>query len=471
MTRILINIIVSLLIISLPRLASAQEPENPRTMKFAPLNFSIPKVERVLLSNGTPVYLLNDAELPIVSIYAMIRTGSVYDPPAKTGLASLTGMMLRNGGSSLMEPARLDDELEFMASSIESGFSADNGSLSMTCLVKNLQPTMEMFADVMLRPRFDQARLEVSKRQMIEAIRRRNDDPKTAADNQLLKALYPGHPLGAEPDKKTVEAISREDLIDFHKRFVRPDNMIIGVAGNFDRATMIEQLNRLIGSVKPDTPLLLPEIPQPDPVFSAEILYAPKQVNQSVIRMGHSGITKDSPDLYAIRLLDFILGGSFTSRLVMEIRTNQGLAYNVGSHFDIGRRFTGTFTAETETKSGATVKTISLMQSIINGIRNAPVTDEELALAKESIINSFLFAFTTPSSIVIQKMRMEFYGYQPDYLEKYRERIGGVTSGEILEAARRHLHPDKLKIVVIGDEKGFDKPLSGLGAVRKIELN
>jgi predicted Zn-dependent peptidase len=259
-------------------------------------------------------------------------------------------------------------------------------------------------------------------------------------------------------------------MIEFHRRFVRPDNMIITVSGDFDRKQIIDQLNRVIGSVKNAEPLALPAISQPTSDLSPELWFANKPVNQSVIRFGHLGITKDDPDLYAIRLLDFILGGSFTSRLTMEVRTNQGLAYNVASHFDVGRRFTGTFEAETETKSESTVKTISLMTSIIEGVRRAPVTDQELKLAKDSIINSFLFGFTSPASIVMQQARLEFYGYQPDYLDRYRERISKVTKEEILKAARKHLRPDAFKLVVIGNEAAFDKPLSSFGKPNQLDL-
>jgi len=447
------------------------EPANPRTMKFPPLAYSIPVVERVLLDNGTPVYLLQDRELPIISVFAMMKTGSVYDPQGKSGLAAFTGMLMRGGGTTALKPEKVDEELEFMASSVESSFGADSGSVSMTCLAKNLEPTFKIFADIIFSPGFDPKRLEIGRRQMLEGIKRRNDDPKAAADNELRKVIYAGHPLGAEPVNESVTAISREDIIAFHKSFVRPDNMILGVAGDFDRADMIARLNRMTASGKPSSPLVLPEIPPVRENLAAEVLQASKKLNQSVIRMGHTGITKDAPDLYAIRVLDFILGGSFTSRLVMEVRTNQGLAYNVGSHFDVGRRFTGTFTAETETKSEATVKAITLMKSIMEGVRQEPVAEEELQLAKESIVNSFLFGFTSPSAVVTQKMRLELYGYQPDFLERYRERIGAVTRDDVLRAARKHLHPDALKLVVIGDESRFDKPLSTFGTVRKLELN
>ena len=447
------------------------ETANPRTMTFAPVDYKIPKVERLLLDNGIPVYLLQDRELPIVSVTAMLKTGSVYDPPGKSGLAALTGMQIRGGGTAALEPLKLDDELEFMASSVESSFGSDSGSIGMTCLTRNTERTVEIFADLLFRPRFDPQRLEVARRQLTEAIRRQNDDPKGAADRELGKALYAGHPLGIVPTKESVSAIARQDLLAFHNRFVRPDNMVIGVAGDFDREKMILLLNRLVGSAKVVAKAALPEIKPVKPEFSPEILYAAKQVNQSVIRLGHLGITKDDPDLYAIRVLDFILGGSFTSRLVMEIRTNQGLAYNVGSHFDVGRRFNGTFTAETETKSEATAKAISLMRSIIEGIRCEPVTSDELKLAKESIVNSFLFGFTTPGAIVSQKVRLELYGYQPDFLERYRERIESVTKEDVLRAAQKHLHPDAFKMVIIGDENKFDRPLSVFGKAKKLELN
>jgi len=251
---------------------------------------------------------------------------------------------------------------------------------------------------------------------------------------------------------------------------VRPDNLLITVAGDFDRDRMLALLNRLLAAGKPAAPLALPDIPAVPVTFKPELLFARKEVNQSVIRLGHLGTTKEDPDLYAIRVLDFILGGSFTSRLMMEIRTNQGLAYHVGSHFDIGRRFTGSFSAETETRAETTVKTIGLMTSIIAAVRQEPVTEQELKLAKDSIINSFLFGFTTPASIVTQQARLELYGYQPDYLERYRERIAAVTREDVLRAARKQLRPEAFKLVVVGDDKLFDRPLSGIGTVRELVL-
>lgn len=467
MKTILTSLMILLLCITA---AFGADRGNPRTMTFLPLDYRIPKSERVLLANGTPVYLLQDRELPIVSVSAMIRTGAVYDPAGKSGLAVLTGTQLRSGGTASLEPRQLDAELEFMASSVESTFNNDSGAVSMTSLTRNLPRTLEIFSEVLFQPRFDIKRLEVARLKALEGIRRQNDDPKEVGDRELNRLLYRGHPLGTVPTAESIQSIRREELIEFHRRFVRPDNMIITVAGDFDRKLVIDQLNRVIGTIKPAEPLSIPFIPQPKQEFSPEVWFGRKAINQTVIRFGHLGITKDDPDLYAIRVLDFILGGSFTSRLTMEVRTNQGLAYNVGSHFDVGRRFTGTFEAETETKSESTAKAISLMTSIIEGVRKGPVTDQELQLAKDSIINSFLFGFTSPSGIVMQQARLEFYGYSPDYLDRYRERIAKVTKDDILRAARKHLRPEAFKLVVIGNDAAFDKPLSSFGRPNLLDL-
>jgi len=466
--RIWIRTITLILTLICLGTAWTAQAADPRKMQFPPLDFKIPKAERVLLANGTPVYLLPDHELPIITVSATIRTGSIYDPPGKSGLAALTGSLLRTGGAGERTPDQLDDYLEFMASSVESSFDVDSGTVNMTTLTRNLEQSLAVFRDVLFAPRFDEKRLTVARQQQLEDIRRQNDDPKEAGDRALTKAIYAGHPLGVMPTEASVAALTREDLIAFHHRFVRPDNLILAISGDFDRERIVADLNRLVGSQRPVGLLDLPDIP-PVPVdFRPEVLFIPKQVNQSVIRLGHLGITKDDPDLYAVRVLDFILGGSFTSRLMMEIRTNQGLAYNVESRFDVGRRFTGTFRAETETRSDATGKVIRLMTSIIEGIRKEPVTEQEIRLAKESIINSFLFGFTSPTNIVSQQARLEFYGYPADYLERYRERIAAVTREDLLKTAKRLLHPDALKLVVVGDEKGFDVPLTQFGPVKKV---
>jgi predicted Zn-dependent peptidase len=459
------------MLIALTSAFAAEKPlANPRSISFPPLNYQIPKAERVVLECGMPVYLLRDSELPIINVSAMVRVGSVYDPADKNGLAGMAGSIMRSGGAGGLVPEKMDDELEFMASSVESSIGSDMGTVSLTTLTKNFSRTLKIFSDVLLRPDFSSARVEIARKQTIEGLRRQNDDPKEIAGREIGRAVYAGHPLGVIPNFASISAIQRQDLLDFHRRFFRTDNTILAVSGDFNREAMLKELNATFGPALKRDALKLPEISQPPRNFSAEVIYGMKDVNQTVIRMGHLGLSKDDPELYAVRVLDYILGGSFTSRLTLEIRTNQGLAYNVGSHFDIGRRFTGSFIAETETKAESTVKAIKLMSGIIAGMTKEPVSDNELNAAREYIINSFMFGFASPSSIVMQRARLEYYGYSADYLERYRENISKVSKEDVLNAARKYLHPDAFKLVVVGNAEKFDAPLASLGTVRELDL-
>jgi zinc protease len=468
--RRFLHILTILLIFTLPLAASAGDLPDPRSLAFPPLNFVVPKAERVLLDNGMVVYLMEDHELPQVSVTALIGTGSVYEPGSKVGLAGLCGAVMRSGGTSSTAPEKMNDELEFMASTIESSIGTDMGSVTMGTLTRNLDRTLQLFAQVLMEPAFREEKVELARKQTIEYLRRQNDDPKAIADRELARAIYRGTPLGQVPTFATIGAITRDDMVNFHRKFYHPGNVILSVAGDFNTREMTAALKRVFAGWEKGM-VALPSIKEPVTEFRPEVLHAQKDVNQSVIRMGHIGIDKDNPDLYAIRVMDDILGsGGFNSRLMAELRNNQGLAYNVESSFDIGRRYLGAFTAETETKAESTARAIALMQEIIAGMTKKPVSDQELQLAKDSIINSFIFGFTSTATVVNQKARLEYYRYQAGYLENYRDRIAAVTKDDVLRVAKKYLHPEALKLVVVGDAKRLDKPLSTFGKVEEIRL-
>ena len=442
---------------------------DPRTMTFPPLKFQLPKSERVQLKNGMTIYLLADHELPIVNVTAYLNAGSIYDPADKAGLAVLTGAALRSGGTLKTPADKLDRELEFTASSIESAIGTDHANVSLSTLARNLDRTLALFAEVMTEPAFEPARVELARSHVIEAIRRQNDDPKGIAGRELNRAIYDGHPLGRVPTLASVRAVDRRDLIDFQRHYFYPANTILAVSGDFDRERLLDALERLFAGWS-NHPAAFPAVPAPKDDPRPEVLHVQKGVNQSVIRMGHLGIDKNNPDLYAIKVMDYILGGGFTSRLTQEIRSNQGLAYNVDCYFETGRRFRAPFIAETETKSETTARAITLLRAIIAGMTQAEVTDKELQLAKDAIINSFIFGFARSDTVVNQQARLEFYGYPQGYLERYRDNIARVTRQDVLRVARKYLQPEAMKLVVVGDEKKFDQPLTLFGVVKEIKL-
>ena len=444
---------------------------NPRNITFPPLHFQVPKTERIVLANGMIVHLLEDHELPVVSITAYIGTGTVYEPDGKAGLAGLTGTVMRSGGTAGLSPEQIDDELEFIASTVESSIGGDAGNASMSCLRKNLDSSLRIFSQVLMSPAFRPDRVDLARKQAIEVLRRENDNPKEVADRELNKAIYRGSPLGRYPTKESISAITREDLVEFHNKYYHPNNIILSVSGDIGRSEIIEKLNRAFAGWQKEA-VAFPPVAVPDGNIKPAVFLVKKDVNQSVIRMGHLGVDKNNPDIYALKVMNFILGGGgFESKLMSEVRTRQGLAYNVESDFAIGRRFPGDFIAETETKAESTAKTISLMERIIAGMTKNPVTDKEIRQAKDSIINSFIFGFASSASVANQRAMLEYYGYREGYLENYRENISRVTREDVLRVARKYLRPEAMILVVVGDDAKFDRPLSVFGKVDEIKLN
>jgi zinc protease len=333
----------------------------------------------------------------------------------------------------------------------------------MSMQASDLPRGLALLADLVRRPRFEPQRLELARRQMVEQVRRQDDDPGFVASRTLRQALYGDHPLGRTPTVDSVRAVTREDLVSFHDRFARPNNLWLAISGDFDPSRLRDQLNTLFGDwpagdFAPQVIPPLPKTPQP------AVLPVIKDLPQTTILLGERGIDKSNPDLYALRVMNFILGGGgFNSRLMREVRSDRGLAYSVYSYFEIGRRLPGLFIAGSETQTTTVAEVVELMRAQMAEITREPVSDEELELAKESLINSFVFAFDSPHDIVTQTMRLDYYDYPPDYLEGYRDRVAAVTVQQVLSAARRYLDPETQVIVLVGELGDLSKSTEAFG--------
>ena len=206
--------------------------DNPRAMRFPTVEFNPPDAERLVLDNGMVVYLLEDHELPLVTINATLKTGSWLDPADKVGLAGMTGAAMRTGGSATMSPDEVDEELEQLAATISIGFGKESGSASLDVLKKDLRRGLQIFADLLRRPAFEQSRVELAKLQALEGIRRRQDSPGSIVGREFAKLLYgPTHPSARETSVRSIESITREDLVAFHQQTVHPNGIILGVTG------------------------------------------------------------------------------------------------------------------------------------------------------------------------------------------------------------------------------------------------
>jgi zinc protease len=446
---------------------------DPRKMVFKPVEFSPPEPDRIVLDNGMVVYLLEDHELPLINLSATMRTGGWLEPADKIGLAGLTGSVMRTGGGGGLTAEQVDEELEQFAGDISISMGRQGASASLDVLSKDLNRGLQIFAGLIRTPAFEPARVEVAKLQAIEGIRRRQDSPGSIVSREFVKLLYgPEHPSARESTMESIKQITRDDLVAFHQRTIHPNGIILGVTGDFEKAAMLALLRATFGDWKKgDVPeLKIADVPESAGGRSI-VRFVKKDTSQTHLRVGHLSIKENDPDYVALAIANDILGGSsFRSRLFNDVRTKRGLAYSVGSRLNAGTHDQGVWLMRAETKLPSTEEVISRFVANMNRMRTELVTDEELAEAKEAYVNSFVFSFTSPSAIVNRFIDLEYDGLPKDFLQQLRARVVALSKEDLLAAAKKHFHPDRLTIVAVGPGEALAKLLSGFGEVKEIKL-
>ena len=456
--------------------AYAGEPVlgDPRTMTFQPVEFSPPEPERMILENGMVVYLLEDHELPLVSVTVTMRTGSWLDPIDKIGLASMTGAVMRTGGGGGLSAEQVDAELEQFAGDVSIGIGRQSGSASLDVLSKDVPRGLEILAGLLRRPTFEPARVELAKLQAIEGIRRRQDNPGSIVGREFAKVLYGAdHPSARESSLDSITRITREDLVTFHRDTIHPNGMILGVTGDFKKDEMLAALRKVFGDWKKGTvpELKITDVPEAE-LSRPVVRFVSKETSQTHLRLGHLSIKENDPDYVALAIANDILGGSsFRSRLFNDVRTKRGLAYSVGSRLNTGTHDQGVWLMRAETKLTSTQEVIERCVANIERMRAEPVSDTELAEAKEAYVNSFVFSFASPSAIVSRLVELEYDGLPKDFLQQLRAKVVALTKEQVQAAAKRHLRPDRLKIVAVGSGETLPKALATFGDVKEIKLS
>jgi zinc protease len=431
----------------------------------------IPKVERITLANGMRLFLVEDHELPLINASAIIRVGSVYEPAEKIGLASICGSVMRTGGTIGKTGDQLDEELEQIAASVETGIGQTSGRASMSVLKDDVDKGLAILADVLMNPAFREDKIELAKIQHRSSIARRNDNMRGIAGREYVKLIYgPQSVYARHTEYTTIDNITRDDLIAFHKRFYHPNNVMLGVVGDFDTRQMIKKIEAAFTDwEKADTDL--PKVPPVQYEFRPSVNVVRKDdINQSAIYLGHIGCLMNDPDYHALTMMNAILGEGFTSRLFKNVRSRKGLAYSVFGVYSADYDHPGIFYVGCQTKSESTVYAIRAMTEEVRKMTESEVTDGELSLAKDSYLNSFVFNFDSKSEVLGRLMMYEYFGYPPDFLEKTKQNIEKVTKQDVLRVAKKHLQPDKMQVLVVGRPQDFGEPLSVLGEVREIDI-
>jgi len=451
---------------ALAQAKSYREIQSPPLRKF-----SMPQPKRIQLSNGMVIFLQEDHELPLIRGGATIRGGARNVPAAKAGLTGIYGQAWRTGGTPNQTGDQLDLFLESRAASVETGVGNETASASLNVLKGDFDAVFPIWLDLLRYPEFRQDKIDLAKTQANTSISRRNDEPGGILGRESTKLGYgPDSPYARQSEYATITAITRQDLLDFHKQTLHPNNIILAFIGDFDSAKMEKKLKDTFSSWKRG-----PQVAKPEPSIQAAkpgLYFAPKDdVTQASIAMVHGGTERSNPDYHALQVMNEVFSGGFSGRLMKSLRSQRGLTYGVGGSVGTPWDYPGLFRVQMSTKSETALESVEALRGEVRRLVTDPVTDEELGLAKESLLNAFVFSMDTREKALQQQVLLELYKYPADTFTKYPAEIGKVTAADVQRVAKKYVQPDQLAVLVVGKEAGFEKPLSSLGPVTTIDIS
>jgi zinc protease len=464
-----------LLLLSCAAFAQSGPVASYKDIKYpAPGSVKVPEAVRFQLPNGMQVMLVEDHELPTINVSAMIRAGNRWVSADKVGLATIAGTVMRTGGSTTRNGDQLDRDLDRLGSSVEISPGDDQTTASIFCLKEDIDRTLPVLADLLQHPAFPAEKIELAKIEQRDAIARRNDDPQGIAFREFGRVIYgKDTPYGRIIENATINAITREDLVAYHRQYFRPEAVILGAWGDFSAAAMRTKIEQSFGGWKGEGAWQRPAVPTVDAAAKSRAgvyLIDKGDVNQSTVLIGRLGGRLDDSDFFALTVMNGVLGDGFASRLFSQVRSEQALAYAVWSNWGGEFEFPGIFEAFGGTKSETTVKIIGAIRREIERLAQGPITDDELTRAQDSILKGMAFDFDNTSKIVTRLMTYEYHGYPRDFLQRYQDGVRKVTKADVNRVARNYLKSDQFAILVLGKEKDFEAPLAGLGKVTRIDI-
>jgi zinc protease len=435
-------------------------PDHPDKLSFKPLVFEPPKAKdhRVVLKNGMVVFIAEDRTLPLVNIGLTLRVGRWLEPAGKEGLAGMTGVQLRRGGTKRLSAEELDERLDFLAAQMSSGIGDSAGAAGLNCLRDNLDESLTLFVEMLKEPRFQESRLALGREQALQEMKKRNDDAQDIEGRELGVLLYgEDHFTNRFTTEAGVRSLTREDLLAFHRQWYHPAQMIAAVSGSFSRAEMVAKLEKAFAAW-PTAPPAPPPVPAAFQPAGPGLYRMQKAVNQGRVSLGRPTVKRDSPDIYALEVMNEILGGSgFNSRITRTVRSNEGLAYSAGSGMTFGVYYPGHFRVGFQSKSRSVPYATQLVLEEIRRIRETTVTEPELRVVKDNLITIFPSSFGSAAQSMGIFASDEYTKRDPMFWSTYRDRIRAVTAADVQRVAREYLVPERMVLLVVGDQAEIDK--------------
>lgn len=433
--------------------AIANVPDRPEELIFEELNFTPPESGeyRYELPSGVPVYMAPSSEFPLITISFSFKGGSYLVADDKIGLNSMTGSLMRSGGTASMSPAELDEEVAYLAANISTGSGSTTSSASLDALSSNFGEALGIFMDIVRYPRFDESRKRILVEQTLEGMKQRNDAPGSIMNRDFNRLMYGEDSFQARvATEATISSITPEDMRAFHQRVFNPGNLIIGVSGDFEPQQMLDTLHRAFegwefGDSIPD-PQGSDNVPEPG------VYYVNKDdVPQGMVRLGHRTVDRDHPDSINISVMNDILGGGgFTARLMNRLRNDEGLTYGVYTSFVRPSWYPGHFLTHFSTSGETVALALRMTMEEISKMQSGTVSAEELSTTLNSMVETFPRTFESKSAMLGVFINDEWTGRDPNYWSTYRDRVRSVTIGDIQRVANEYLQPENMAILIVG---------------------
>ncbi|MDR2697830.1 MAG: insulinase family protein [Holophagales bacterium] len=428
-------------------------PDRPEKLNYPQLTFQVPKAKdfKTKLKNNIPVYLSDDATgAPVVRLSIQWKGGGYMEPNGKEGLAGFFGL-LSQGGSTKIDLTKQEDLLEDLAASISSACGDISGAISMQCLEKDFNTVFGMMIDTFTYPAFPQDRLDLAKRNAKQSLERLNDTVTTIASYQMSHLLWGEDHFtvkGATP--ASIDSITREDLLAFHSRILHPSNFIITISGKFNRKAVMDRLNATLGSMKlTKNAHISPGIPVPEFTRKPGIYVVDKAAPQAMVLWSFPGMRRSDPDWHAASVMNHILGGSFTGRLMKKIRSDEGLTYGIRTSLGEGANWIGDLSGSSQTNNNNVAYLLRLAIAEMETLKNVPLTNAELQTIKDGLIESFPSRWN--KSAVVSTLASEaMAGWPEDWWVNYREKVQAVTPADVQRMAKRLLDMDMVIILAVG---------------------
>ena len=432
----------------------------PRPLPARPVSF--PSYELRKLANGMQVVLVNHREQPIISVRMIIRAGAAHDPKGKHGLAMLTATLLDQGAGS-RSAEQIAEQIDFIGGALGTGAGTDLSYVNAIVMNDSYEVALDLLADVVQRPTFAQSEIDRQRQQAMSGLKVASEDPESVAAQVIDRLIYGFHPYGM-PGAGTAESLaslSRDDFVDFHKRYFVANNALIAVVGDIGADDAMKGLEKYFGGWKPGEVPSLAATEPPDPTRRM-IVIDKKDAVQTEIRVGHLAIPRKHQDFEAVDQTVKILGGEGANRLQQVLRSQKQLTYGASAELDT-YKWTGAVIAETDTQTSSTAEALRVVVDEFTRLQRERVYDEELEGAQNYMVGHFPLTIEVPDAIATQVLNQLFYELPVEDLPRYRDRILKVTPDEIQRVARWFIRPSQLSIVLVGDADKFVNDLKGVG--------